>query len=292
MARHGSELPQHGPIAAESRERIVTENQQQSELIMRKFGPVSDGESSGEEDAASTGEGSVSAQDDTPSQRELIGRQLSVVTDRMRSNHKGWLAHFGYSYAEGRFRDLRENAKELQKEFSRLPHDSDEVLEFQTKVDDLEAAYNRLRFRLVFLPTCFVVGFGILALGLLFDYSGFLGWIQDKLEVKRLMRYVVLALAGAAVYMSTSAISEMSSESDSKRQGFSVGIVVFRFGVALVMAIILVMLTFKKAGAPLKFGQMWKSPEMWSFICGYSANLIILMANKVVEKVSNMIKSL
>lgn len=101
-----------------------------------------------------------------------------------------------------------------------------------------------------------------------------------------------LALAGAALYMSTSLIGDLSPESGGKRQRFTVGIVAMRFLVALVVATILVMLTFKKTGAPLKLAQMWKSPEMLSFVCGYSANLIVLAANKFVEKISTMIKAL
>ena len=166
----------------------MTENQQPSELIIRKFGSVSDLGSTGEEAGASSEDDSSSVQDKTPSSRELVGRQLSGLVNRMRLNQTGWLAHFGYSYAERRFRDLRDKGKELQKEFSRLGDDGDEILVFQTKVDEIEAAYNRLRFRLVFLPTLVVIGAGIVALGMLFGHSGVLDWIKDKLEIKRLMR--------------------------------------------------------------------------------------------------------
>ena len=152
----------------------MTENQQPSELIMRKFGSVSDLGSTGEEAGASSGDDSSSVQDKTPSSRELVGRQLSGLVNRMRLKQTGWLAHFGYSYAERRFRDLRDKCKELQKESSGLTNDDEEILEFQTKVDDLEAAYNRLRFRLVSVPTSFVIGVGIVALGMLFHHSGVL----------------------------------------------------------------------------------------------------------------------
>ena len=270
----------------------MTESQQQSELVMKKFGPISDSPPAGEQQGDPTEDSPAEAPEPTLSPRELTGQQLDELVERMRSNQTGWLAHFGYPYAERRFRNLRDNGKELQREFAKLTDDHEEVLEFQTKVSDLEASYNRSHFRLVAFPTTLVVGCAIVGIGIAIHGTGLLDWIQDKLEIKRLMRFVFLALAGAALYMSTSLIGDLSPESETKRQRLTVWIVIMRFLVALVVATILVMLTFKKSGAPLKLAQMWKSPEMLSFVCGYSANLIVLAANKFVEKISTMIKAL
>lgn len=165
----------------------MTDSQQQSELVMRKFGPIPDSPAAGEQPGEPAEDSSASAPAPTMSPRELIGEHLGELVERMRLNQTGWLAHFGYPYAERRFRNLRDKGNELQKEFARLADDHEEFLEFQTKVSNLEAEYNRSHFRLVAFPTTLVIGCGIVAIGMLIHGTGLLDWIQDKLEIKRLM---------------------------------------------------------------------------------------------------------
>ncbi|MFC1835533.1 hypothetical protein ACFL2Q_12475 [Thermodesulfobacteriota bacterium] len=223
--------------------------------------------------------------------KEELGGSLSLLADRMRANQTGWLAHFGYSYAEGRFAGALDECVTLQKELAKLPDDPEAILDFQARVDKVEAHYNRSRFRLVQVPSFVIILAATVAVVAIFAYSGLFDYIQDKLEIRRLIRYVLLAVTGAALYLLTSAMSRMSRGSAGEADSVSVGPIFVRIAIAIIVPTIIVVVTFKKDGQALKFQEIAKSPDLWSFLCGYSCNIVIQGLNKVVEKVSKMIDS-
>ena len=90
----------------------------------------------------------------------------------------------------------------------------------------------------------------------------------------------------------TSLMSRRQARHGEHPDEISIGSVTLRVLIAIVVPTIIVILTFKKGGAALSFGQIWKSPAVWSFLAGYSCQLIILALNKLVEKVTKMIESL
>jgi len=275
----------------------MDERNSKSDLIMRKFQPVSDegsveqtsgDDATADSAAAESGEGVATKAVDP---REELSQSLGQLLGRMRSNQTGWLARFGYSYAERRFGDILDKCVKLQKELPEVVDDTEAMLDFRTRVYDLEATYNRLRFRLVLIPSFLVISAAIVGMGAVVIHSGLSDYIQDKLEIRRVMRYIFLAIAGAALYMLTSVMSRQSS---SERDGHTVssGVILVRILIAIVVPTIIVMLTFEKGGGALKLGQLWKSPGVWAFLCGYSSKIVIMALNKVVEKVSKMIESL
>lgn len=168
----------------------------------------------------------------------------------------------------------------------------EEVLRFKSKIDDIEASYRRVRFRFVQVPSFIVIALMTIGIGLIVAHSGLVDYVQDKMEVKRVMRFVYMAVAGALLWGATSMMRRRQSTLPDGSHEVSFFSVSARFFIAIVFATLIVMLTFKKDGTPLKLGQIWKSPETWSFLAGYSCQIIILGLNKLVEKVSKMIESI
>ncbi len=267
-----------------------------NDLVMKKFDPISSqgGEATVSSDSgtAPTTTASGLPTPDKTVQQEDPSLSLAALAERMRRDQVGWLANFGISFIDRRFRLLRDQCRSLQTQVAGLPDDRASRLNFQSSVDDLEASYNRLRFRLVEVPSFLFMVVAIAVIGFAVFHSGLIDYIQDKLEIRRLMRYVAMAIAGALLWSLTSLMSRRRSRRPGHEDDISIGSVLVRALIAIVVPTIIVILTFKKGGAPLSFGQMWKSPEVWSFLAGYSCQLIILALNKLVEKVTKMIESL
>jgi len=268
------------------------------DLIMKKFEPISRG---GEVDQTSGKTASPdtvpavpggSIAQENPDPKEQLGQSLGNLAHRMRQNQTGWLAHFGFSYLDKRFGELRNACQELQIEFLALSDDALALVQFRGKIDSLEASYNRQRFRLVQVPSFIAVAAASVVIVSAVLHSGLFDHLQDKLEIRRVMRFVLMAVAGALLWGLTSAMSRRESATPGGLQEATFFSVLERILIAIIVSTIIVMLTFKKDGVPLKLGQIWKSPEMWSFLAGYSCRIIILALNKVVEKVSKMIESL
>lgn len=173
-----------------------------------------------------------------------------------------------------------------------LSDNPEEMLRFRSEIDDLEASYRRVRFRLVQVPFFIVIAATTIGIGLLVSHSGLIDHMQDKMEIRRVMRYVYMAVAGALLWGLTSLMTRRQSALSDGSHELSSFSVLARFFIAIVFATLIVMLTFKKDGTPLKLGQIWKSPETWSFLAGYSCQIIILGLNKLVEQVSKMIESI
>lgn len=267
------------------------------DLILKKFEPVSQAGAVEQASAEAESPDSVPADSGGEAQdrldpKEVLSQSVGKLADRMRRTQTGWLAHFGFFHVDERFRELRNACKELQIELLTLSDDPQDLLNFQSKIDDLEATHNRLRFRLIEAPSAIVIAAVSVAIGLAVYHSGLIEYLQDKLELKRVMRYVLMAVAGALLWGLTSIMSrgESAKSADSGHVSFSS--ILVRVLIAIVVPTIIVMLTFKKDGTPLKLGQMWKSPEIWSFLAGYSCQIIILVLNKLVDKVTKMIESL
>jgi hypothetical protein len=228
---------------------------------------------------------------ETVDPKEALNRSLIQLASRIRSNHTGWLALYGYSYAEKQFQRIRDDCTELRKQILTLSEDEGALLEFQGRMDDVEASYNRLRFRLVVIPSSIVIGLAAVVIGFLVMHTGLLDYIQDKLEIRRLMRYVLMAVAGAVLWSLTSIMSKQHVGTSPDSRHVPLGHILIRVLIAIVVPTILVILTFKKDGAPMKLVDIWKAPEAWSFLCGYSVQVVITALNKLVDKVTKMIES-
>ncbi len=268
------------------------------DLIMKKFEPIS-GEGVAEQTSSETqGPDSVRALPgggtamEEPDPKELLRQSLSNLATHMRRNQTGWLANFGFSYLDRPFRELRAACQDLEIESLTLSDDAHELLLFRGRINDLEASYNRLRFRLLQVPSFIVLSVVSVAIATAVLHSGVIDYIQDKMGIRQVMRYVVMAIAGALLWGLTSLMTHREKHYTTAPHGVSFASVLIRVMIAIVVPTIIVMLTFKKDGTPLKLGQIWKSPEAWSFLAGYSCQIIVLGLNKLVEKVSKMIESL
>lgn len=274
----------------------MTVDNPKHDLIMKKFEPITKGEVAEPASGDAAGPDSSPAVpggtgQEKPDPRDQLRQSLSALSDRMRRNQTGWLANFGFLHLDERFRNLRDACQELQIALLALPDDTKSLLRFRSRIDDVEASYNRLRFRLVLVPSFIVIAAVLVAIGLAVFHSGLIDYVQDKMEIRRVMRFVLMAVVGAFLWGLTSLMSHRDSDSTKASKGVTFGSVFIRVLIAIVVPTILVMITFKKDGTPLKFGQIWKSPEAWSFLAGYSCQIIILGLNKLVEKVTKMIES-
>src|SRR5262249_49778918 len=100
-------------------------------------------------------------------------------------------------------------------------------------------------------------------------------------------RLISLGLMGAFLYFATSmlALAEGKTMRFARLLDFSIRILL-----AVLVPILLVVLLFKPDGTRKELSVL--SPEVLSFVCGYSAKLVIELLAKLVEKGSKMIAAI
>ncbi|WP_420266187.1 hypothetical protein [Candidatus Magnetominusculus dajiuhuensis] len=137
------------------------------------------------------------------------------------------------------------------------------------------------------------VGIIILFLVLKYRYDDVTAFITITLGIKdlghELIRAIVFGIAGAFVYLFMSLLSR-PPVTDAKDQLAKIIDFMIRLPLAIIAPIILVVLLFNPDGTIIE--KIKPTPELLSFLCGYSAKLIMDVLNKLVEKVTKMIGTL
>lgn len=133
------------------------------------------------------------------------------------------------------------------------------------------------------LYVVFVIAFVVLTS---FDIETFL---KNNFSVETPIKYISLGVSGAILYLITSYIGAREPTSQGGDKFSSLLDVTLRFVLAIFVPVILVILIFNPDGT---YKEIFISPEFLSFVCGYSAKLVIDLLSKLVEKAQNMVKAL
>ena len=224
--------------------------------------------------------------------KEDVSDILTGLLADMRGTQKGWLAAFGFSHIEARFDRILAECLQLQKELPGIEDQSKELIDFQARVYKLEAKFNRLRIRFALFPCLFIALAVLVGGGLLLVHSGLLDYLKDSLRIRNVMRHIMLGVAGALLYLLTSLMTSLIARSERQPGGSNVSLAAVRFLLAVLVPVVIVMVVFNTAGEAKSLGKLWKSPEVLSFLCGYSATLVVEALNKLVDKARVMIRSL
>ncbi|WP_262636512.1 hypothetical protein [Vibrio alginolyticus] len=187
---------------------------------------------------------------------------------------------------KSRFRSLIERCIEVQKQLVDIDVDSEEYFDLQKVVYEIESDYRATRARLLFLPAFTLIYFGFFAVFSLFLYVDIPSFIKTTLGVEAPEKLVTMGIAGAFIYFITDLLKRMDSTEVS--QGVGVLKFTIQLTLAVLVPIILVSLFFDGDG---KLSELSLSPELLSFVCGYSSKLVIDTMNKVVEKVTKMLQA-
>lgn len=186
-----------------------------------------------------------------------------------------------------RFEALIDRCIDCQKKLKGVDVESNEYLDLQKEVLQIESDFRSTRAKLLFMPGFTVVYIGGAVLVYLFAYIDVPGFIKDTLGVDAPEKLITLGVAGAVLYLATSVLTAMESSKDSQ------GVGAMKFGLRLLLAIVvpivIVSLFFDSEGS---VRELQLSPELLSFACGYSATLVIDLFNKIVEKGSKMIDAI
>lgn len=177
---------------------------------------------------------------------------------------------------------------ELQTRIASSGITASEFFNIKRALAHLETRYARLQYRRTVYPAVMVIygGWALLFFGLRsFDLGDI---AQQVLGVEVPVRLMTLGVVGAFMYLATSVLRrQRESEPDPQLAG----IIEFaaRLAMAVVVPIVLVTIFFHADGSLKQIGV---TPELLSFICGYSAKLVVDLFNKIVEKGSQMIQAI
>jgi len=218
--------------------------------------------------------------------KEDLIKRLDILIDDARHRQGGISAMFGGPLT--RFvNDVAIDAIDLEKEIFASPDDASVVLDMYKKVLDLEGRFRRQVLRLGLIPgtvLVYVIAFAFFFGLRHFDLAGF---VQKTLGVQAPGKLISLGVAGAFVYLATSLLSRF--ESSGSGQFSAVLNFSLRLFLAIVVPIVLVVLFFNPDGSTKK---LTVNVELLSFVCGYSAKLVVDLLAKIVEKGSKMIAAI
>lgn len=206
---------------------------------------------------------------------------------RTRSNSWFALTLLPPSLAE-KVSELSAKCIDLKRQVLEAEDNSAELLEASKQFLDLEIWVKRRVTKNNFIPTVIAlyVGFALLFFG--FQRVDFASIVTKTLGVAAPEKLITLGIAGAFVYLATSLLSRIQGQEGDTQFKHVVEFTI-RLSLAIIVPIILVVLFFKPDGT---VGEVTITPELTSFACGYSAKLVLDIFNKLVEKVSLMVKAI
>lgn len=205
-----------------------------------------------------------------------IDRCISVLEEST-----GWSL---WGNTRDKFNELIDEVAAIEIRLSRSETD-EQLIEVKRDIVKLEIRAVTFRTYRMFLPYVFYTYLGFVAIFAIFSYVDIPSFINTTLGVEAPEKLISFGVAGALVYLSTFVLSI----STGKGPLGPVTNFAFRLLLAIVVPIILVALFFSTEGEITEFKI---TPELLSFVVGYSATLVIEIMNKAVEKVSTMVKSL
>ena len=145
------------------------------------------------------------------------------------------------------------------------------------------AAFIKLQSHLMTNATlAYIIGVVLIYIVVKGDVSGF---IVKTLGVDAPEKMISLGIAGAGLFVAT----DYLQRSDILNKGNTVSIFLIRLSLAIVVPIVIVVLFFDNKGNVRKISF---TPEVLSFICGYSSKVVIGIFNKIVEKATKMIEAI
>lgn len=169
----------------------------------------------------------------------------------------------------------------LEKQLSLNPN-NESIYDIKEKILILELESKQFKKNTIMLPYIITIYFGTIATYFLISFFDIPSFIQKTLGVSAPEKLISFGISGALIFLATSIL--LKSNKNNGVIEFSIRILL-----AILVPIILVALLFSNNGELLEFKV---TPELISFICGYSAKLVVELLNKLVEKVSTMIQSI
>lgn len=219
--------------------------------------------------------------------------ELNELTEQIIQAVRASSTNFFYTLlptTSGKYSAVIQKAIDLQKELTSVADtDENKLLDIKKTALALEAEMGRLRTRLGVIPSIILIYFGFGLVYFLIVSVDIPKFITETLGVQTPEKLITLGIAGAFVYLATSYLKTLESpiSLDSQIRGiidFSL-----RLSLAIVVPIVLVVLFFTEEGT---IGEVTLSPEILSFLTGYSAKLVTDLFSKLVEKGSNMIEAI
>lgn len=173
----------------------------------------------------------------------------------------------------------------LKRKIAQIDENSDEFMELIKEFFDLEMRVQKRIAILQTFPNVMGAYIGIFAAYTLIFHLNIIGIVSSILGIVTPEKLITFGISGAFIYLATSHLAEQYDDPKAK---YLIDFPI-RLFLAVVVPIILVALFFKADGSA---ANMAVTPELLSFICGYSSKLVVDIFNKLIEKASKMIESI
>ena len=220
-------------------------------------------------------------------QKDTNSNMKEEIQDRIDRCHSILEESVGWSLwgnTRDKFNDLIDEICVLEKALSNSQN-SEDLINIKNKLIKLESSCRSFRTYRMMFPYIMYTYIGFVVIFIVFNYFDVPKFINLTLGVDAPEKLISFGISGAFVYLATSLITQSSAFG-------AMGTVTnfaFRFLLAVVVPIILVALFFSPQG---QLKELTLTPELLSFAVGYSASLLTETLNKVVEKVSTMVKAI
>lgn len=190
----------------------------------------------------------------------------------------------------GRVDRYTDQCIDFQKKIQGAPDDHDSLLDLYKEYVVLERTTKRRAMMLSTIPSLFILYFGFAGIFWLVTSVDIPDFIENTLGVKAPGKLISLGVAGAFLYFATTGLKlTTDTNNEESKQYYAVLNWSIRIFLAVVVPIILVVLFFNEDGSVKNFEL---TPEILSFICGYSAKIVVELFNKIVEKISKAISAI
>jgi hypothetical protein len=225
-----------------------------------------------------------------PITKEQLIEESTQLLEELRSEQRNSAVLLFSPATSGRMDSYIHGCIDFQMQVLKVDEtDQSKLLELYRDLIILERTTRRRVLFLNIIPAVlllyvvFVLAFVVLTS---FDIEAFL---KNNFSVETPIKYISLGISGALLYLITSYISARESSNLGGDKFSSLLDVTLRFVLAIFVPVILVILIFNPDGT---HKEIFISPELLSFACGYSAKLVIDLLSKLVEKAQNMVKAL
>jgi len=186
---------------------------------------------------------------------------------------------------EKRVNELINDAIDLQSQLLLFNGNLGEFQWLRTRVIEFERRANFIKLQKGFLNTALLTYLGGCVAVYIIIKVDIGGFIVKNLGVDAPEKLVSLGVAGAGLFVAT----DYLQKSEILTKGNKIAVFLIRLALAIVVPIVLVVLFFEKNGTVKKLSF---SPEVLSFVCGYSSKVVISLFNKIVEKATKMIEAI
>lgn len=183
-----------------------------------------------------------------------------------------------------KFNSLIDEVSALEMRLANNTQD-DELIKIKRDAIKLESRAISFRTYRMSLPYVFYTYVSFTMIFVFINYVDIPRFINSTLGVNAPEKLISFGIAGALLFLATSILSKSSGNGPMG----SVSNFAVRLLMAVIAPIIFVALFFTSEGA---IYEITITPELLSFVVGYSANLVIEALNKLVEKASSMIQAL